>query len=260
MALLEGRTNPTAVSQPIRGGNDGTLMPSGPRRAGLTAATLATLATELRRVRSGLEGLTGGAFTLPPGPSYGATGSSTLLTPLQPRRPDPPLVPVVPGQADDPLPAATTEEEDEMFLGTRVTKTEDLSAAQDDLFVVTGKVLMTLMTGEVTNAIDAAVVDYQLRIKTVNVGLCGQQNIANSVVGAIWNVPGSLSANLIGNAADAKVAAFVYDGTLSYHVIGLAGGSCTIESVHTAGAAGDAIVWTLYYVPLETGASVAAAA
>lgn len=144
-------------------------------------------------------------------------------------------------------------------LGFRVTKTEDLSGAQDDLFTVTGKVLLTMMTGEVTNALDAAITDYTLRTKTDGVPLCGTQNISSSPIGVVLTVPGAAAANLICSNPDTKIVDFGSNG-LSYRRIGLSGGTLTIESAHTAGAAGDAIVWDLYYMPLEAGASVAAAA
>ena len=148
-------------------------------------------------------------------------------------------------------------------LGFRVTKTEDLSGAQDDLFVVTGKVLMSVMTGEVTNAIDAAVTDYEMLIKGIpGSNIIGSSSLSGAEVGAIYNVSGRNSDSILGTSTAYKMMDFSggYHTALSYRVIGLSGGTLTIESTHTAGAAGDAIVWSLYYLPLEAGASVAAAA
>lgn len=150
--------------------------------------------------------------------------------------------------------ADSAVEEDEMSLGTRVTKTEDLSGTQDDLFTVTGKVLITLLTSEVTDAIGAAVTDWNMRIKTEGTDIIGAQSIANSPVGTVRVLGGDGSLYSLPGAQGIRPI------SLTYYVIGLAGGSCTIEAVHTAGDAGDAMVWTLYYLPLEPGASVAAAA
>jgi hypothetical protein len=47
---------------------------------------------------------------------------------------------------------------------------------------------------------------------------------------------------------------------LADRTIGLAGGTCTLQSVRTAGDAGDAIIHNLFYLPLEAGAGVVAAA
>ncbi len=41
--------------------------------------------------------------------------------------------------------------------------------------------------------------------------------------------------------------------------LGLAGGSCTLQSLRTAGASGDEMIHTLWYLPLEANASVVAA-
>lgn len=145
-------------------------------------------------------------------------------------------------------------------LGYRVTKTEDVNtAASDDLFTVTGKVLVTALFGEVTNVIGAQPVDYILRIKTDNVNLCASTDISAAAIGVLYSLSGQSTDTLETNAEGVKTADTGGKG-LANRVVGLAGGSCTIESVRTAGDAGDAIIWTLFYLPLEAGAAVAAAA
>lgn len=145
-------------------------------------------------------------------------------------------------------------------LGYPVTKTEDVNVATgDDLFIVTGKVLITCMTGEVTNAIGAAVVDYKLRIKTDNIDLCAAGDISADAIGTMYSLTGDASDSLV-TAAEGIKAVDHSDSGMANRIVGLAGGSCTIESNRTAGDAGDAISWTLFYLPLETGASVAASA
>lgn len=145
-------------------------------------------------------------------------------------------------------------------LGYRVTKTEDVNVATgDDLFDVTGKVLVTLMTGEVTNAIGAAVTDYKLRIKTDNIDLCAAGDISTDAIGTLYSLTGDATDTLVTGAEGVK-AVDHSDSGLANRVIGLASGSCTIQSNRTAGDAADAIVWTLFYLPLEASAAVAAAA
>jgi hypothetical protein len=145
-------------------------------------------------------------------------------------------------------------------LGYKVTKTEDVNVATgDDLFTVTGKVLVTLWSGEVTNALDAAVTDYKLRVKTSNIDLCAASNIASAAIGFMFNMNGDAGDTLI-NTASATEAADVNGKGLASRVIGKASGSITLESNRTAGAASDAIVHTLFYLPLEASAAVAAAA
>lgn len=145
-------------------------------------------------------------------------------------------------------------------LGFRVTKTEDVNqAATDDLFTVTGKVLLTLLTGEVTNVIGAQPVDYLLRIKTDNVALCASTDISTAAIGVLYNLTGQATDTLETNAEGVKTVDVGGKG-LANRIVGLASGSCTIESVRTAGDASDAIIWTLFYLPLEASATVAAAA
>lgn len=153
--------------------------------------------------------------------------------------------------------------------GNIVTKTEDVEPVADDLFTVTGKVLITLLTGEVTNAIGAGPTDYALRVKTTNEAICAATGINGDAIGTMYIVSGQPNAALNGALTPTtRVAALTaeHDSTVdrspahSPMVVGLAGGSLTIESTHTAGDAADAIVWTLMYIPLEASASVAAAA
>ena len=145
-------------------------------------------------------------------------------------------------------------------LGYRVTKTEDVNAAAtDDLFDVTGKVLVTVLTGEVTNIIGAQPVDYLLRIKTDNVALCASTDISAAGIGVLYNLTGQATDTLETNAEGVKTVDTGGKG-LANRIVGLASGACTIQSVRTAGDASDAIVWTLFYLPLEASASVAASA
>lgn len=149
-------------------------------------------------------------------------------------------------------------------LGYNVTKTEDVNTAtSDDLFTVTGKVLLTLWTGEVTNALHTTVTDYKLSIKTVGTDLCAATNLSSAAVGYMFSLSGDAGLTLltgssyavsVTNSADMNGLGF------AHRIIGLAGGSCTLQSVRTAGASGDAIIHNIWYLPLESGATVAAAA
>jgi hypothetical protein len=145
-------------------------------------------------------------------------------------------------------------------LGYKVTKTEDVNTATgDDLFDVTGKVLITVWTGEVTNALAAGVNDYKLRVKTDNVDLCAAGNIGSAAVGFLFQLSGDAGDSVI-NTASATNTADNNGKGLAGRIVGKAGGSCTLQSNRTAGDAGDAIVHTIFYLPLEASAAVAAAA
>lgn len=144
-----------------------------------------------------------------------------------------------------------------------ISKTENVNTATGvDLFTVTGKVLITLWTGEVTNALHTTVTDYKLRVKTDNVDLCAATDLSSAAVGYMFALSNDAGDTLLQSSTYAVSAVKATDNNAkpsAGRIIGLAGGSCTLQSNRTAGAAGDAIVHTLYYLPLEAGASVVAA-
>ncbi len=148
-------------------------------------------------------------------------------------------------------------------LGIKVTKTENIATATGvDLFTVTGKVLITVWTGEVTNAFNASPTDYKLRIKTDNVDLCAATNLASAVVGYCWSLSGDAGLTLLTGSSYAVSVVKAADNNaigMADRIIGLAGGSCILQSLRTAGASGDEMIHSIWYQPLESGASVVAA-
>ncbi len=149
------------------------------------------------------------------------------------------------------------------LLGNVVTKTENVNTATGvDLFTVTGKVLIRLWTGEVTNALHTTVTDYKLRIKTDNVDLCAAGDLSSAAVGFMFALNGDAGDTILAGGSYAVSAVKTTDMQgkgLTDRIIGLAGGSCTLQSNRTAGASGDAIVHTIFWLPLEAGALVVAA-
>jgi hypothetical protein len=148
-------------------------------------------------------------------------------------------------------------------LGYRVTKTENVNTATGvDLFTVTGKVLIRLWTGEVTNALHTTVNDYKLRIKTDNVDLCAATDISSAAVGYMWSLAGDAGLTLLTGSSYAVSAVKTADNNgigMADRIVGLAGGTCTLQSLRTAGASGDEMKHILFYLPLEASAAVAAA-
>jgi hypothetical protein len=148
-------------------------------------------------------------------------------------------------------------------FGFKVSKTENINTATGvDLFTVTGKVLLTMWTGEVTNALGAAVTDYKLRIKTDNVDLCAATNIASAAVGYMFSLCGDAGLTLLTGSSYAVSAVKTADMNglgFANRIVGLASGSCTLQSLRTAGDASDSITHSIWYLPLEASATVAAA-
>lgn len=149
------------------------------------------------------------------------------------------------------------------ILGYRVTKVEDIETATGvDLFTVTGNVLITVWLGEVTNAFHTTVTDYKLRVKTINADLCAATNLSSAVVGYKFALSGDATKTIL-TGTDHAVSLAKLSSTkglgLAHRFIGSAGGTCTLQSLRTAGAAGDSLTHTIWYWPLEASALVVAA-
>ena len=149
------------------------------------------------------------------------------------------------------------------LLGYAVTKTENINTATGvDLFTVTGKVLITMWAGEVTNALHTTVTDYKLRVKADNVDLCAATDLSSAAVGYMFSLSNDAGDTLLQSSSYAVSAVKATDNNakpMAHRIIGLAGGTCTLQSLRTAGAAGDELKHTLFYLPLEAGASIVAA-
>lgn len=145
-------------------------------------------------------------------------------------------------------------------LGFRVTKTENINTATGvDLFTVTGKVLIKLWTIEVTNAIGAGTTDYKLRIKTDNVDICAATDISSAAIGQLFSISGDAT-DTLETPGDGIKHVDHSDSGMGNRIVGLAGGTCTLQSLRTAGDASDEVIHIMFYLPLEASASVAAAA
>lgn len=151
-------------------------------------------------------------------------------------------------------------------LGYKVTKTEDGNVATgDNLFNVAGKVLITVWTMEVTNALGttAKFSDYKIAMTTQNAELMAAGDISSSIVGHMFNMNGDAGDTSLSSSSHAVSISGEADHNgkgMAMRVVGLAGGSDVLKSVRTAGDVGDAIVHTLFYYPLEENATVTTAA
>ena len=140
-------------------------------------------------------------------------------------------------------------------LGWRVTKSHDLSTDNADLFTVTGKVAITLLTGEVTTVVGGACT-YAMRVKTTNEAIFPATTIDTDAVGTMYLFSGDPTTTR--GTPTTRVGFIDGVGPLSPLIVGLAGGSLVIQSDLDAADTG-VVAWTLYYQPLESGAYVAAA-
>jgi hypothetical protein len=140
-----------------------------------------------------------------------------------------------------------------LLLGTVVSKTYPTIAVETKtLFTITGgKVLITSIVGEVTTAITVAgTTKLQANPTTGTTGdLCAATDLGTT------DTPAGDLVSFQGLKGDSIVFGVGAAPTLKQPVVVNTG---TIEQVTATGADGG-ITWTLTYIPLDNGASVAAA-
>lgn len=151
------------------------------------------------------------------------------------------------------------------LFGYGVTKTEDgNTATSDDLFTLTGKVAIMLWTFEVTNALGATAKfsDYKITLTTLGGVLIAAGDISSAIIGFMRTLNSDAGDTALSTSSSAVSVAGVGDtqGKWGPLVVGKAGGTDVIKSVRTAGDSGDALIHTVFYWPLEAGASLVAAA
>lgn len=148
-------------------------------------------------------------------------------------------------------------------LGFGVTKVGNLAdgAGTDNLFTVTGRVLITSLTGEVTTVIGGAAT-LKLRDITNSIDLCAATTIDTDAVGTMYALS-QIAASILNGTGMTPVVGSVPNLTGSSHldvrIVGDAQAPLTIAHVLDAADTGQ-ITWRLTYIPLMPGATVAAAA
>jgi hypothetical protein len=139
-------------------------------------------------------------------------------------------------------------------LGYRVTKVGDVSSSVDGLFTVTGKNIVTLMVGEVTSVI-ATTTSLQIISSVGSRTWCASTEIITELVGTLYVVTGDPDDVLTGNASNVVGTATVKTGLRTDVLVN---DNRIDQSINGAGT--GLIEWTLYYMPLEDGAEITAAA
>jgi len=123
---------------------------------------------------------------------------------------------------------------------------------QGSLFTVSGgRIALTAIIGEVTVIIQTQANNTKLIANPTvgtDVDLCAVLSITADEVGTLYGITGLFSDALVGAAAGATVIprnpVIIPEGTIDLH--------CAASNT-------GAVKWDLWYVPLDTGASVAAA-
>ncbi len=149
------------------------------------------------------------------------------------------------------------------MLGFRVTKTSNMAdgTGTDNLFTVTGRCLITHLSGEVTTQIGTTTT-MKLTDVTNTVDLCAATTITSDVVGTMYALPG-LSAQILNGTGGTPVVGSIPNMTIpssgAGQIVGDVQGAITIAHV-LDGAGTGAVAWVLYYKPLTAASSIVAAA
>lgn len=143
-------------------------------------------------------------------------------------------------------------------FGYVATKSHNLATDNVDLFTVTGKVAITLLTGEVTTIVGGAAT-YAMRVKTSNEAIFAATTIDTDAAGTMYLFGGdpTVVLNNVGTPVT-KVGFLDSAGPVSPLIVGLAGGTLTIESDLDAADTG-VIRWDCFWVPIITGSTLVAA-
>lgn len=145
-------------------------------------------------------------------------------------------------------------------LGLKVSKTANIPASATSItqmFNVTGKVLVTLLIGEVTSVL-ATVTSMAIRSSTGSKAIAAVTDVLNDALGTLYVVTGDPDDGLNGDATgagqNADIATLKTAGAPTPFIVN----DDAIENVITTNGTGT-ILWELWYIPLESGATVAAA-
>ena len=146
-------------------------------------------------------------------------------------------------------------------VGVRVESTQAVDATGVDIFNIKGEVLITLLYGIVTGVGDGTAETIKLNEKASSIDLCAATTVTSDAVGQVYMLTGDPAIVLNGTANTpilylcGLLSAYPYTGGVIFD--GQAG--LIMELTATDGSdATLAIKWVLYYIPLETGATVVA--
>lgn len=138
-------------------------------------------------------------------------------------------------------------------LGYRVVKAHNVATDNEDLFTVTGRVLLAWIFGEVTTVIGGAET-ILLRIKTTNTNICAATTIDTAAVDTLICVIGDA-----GDAASVAVKNSDVNGKgPAMRLIGSKADSCTIETDQGAADTGGIEV-VAFWQPVDADSAMVAA-
>lgn len=138
-------------------------------------------------------------------------------------------------------------------LGTRVVERSAAvlpATAATPYFIITGRVLITQIVGEVTTIASATATNLKLIANPTvgaDVDMCAVVAIASDAVGTIYNITGTLANALVATTSGAVIA--------QANSILVAAGSIDLSASATNTGATK---WVLHYIPLDYNSKVVA--
>ena len=146
----------------------------------------------------------------------------------------------------------------ELRLGTEVIKV-GVAAANDNLYTVYGKVAINLLYGECTAA-SAGASTIAINETVSNIDLVAATTTNTDAVGTIYMATGDGADTFNGGDAPTVVVGHCADNALTPYIFHAPTTGLIIEQTETGDDADLQITWHLFYIPLEDGAYVVAAA
>lgn len=155
------------------------------------------------------------------------------------------------------------------ILGSPVKKTQTIAAETRDLFTVSGLILVTAIVGKVTTAMTVANTFKLVSNPTTGTSsdLCAATDLGttDTPAGNLIGITGAPAESVIqgigavGRFPVTEASGSPATGTLTGGAQGLYIAAGVIQAVVTGTSPDGVIDWWLTYVPIETGAAVAAA-
>lgn len=149
---------------------------------------------------------------------------------------------------------------EKLLLGTKTEKTA-AHLADIDLFKVYGKVLCTLLIGEVTGVGDGGATTIALNEKTDSLAIAAATTVTSDAVGTMYGVTGDTTLILCGTANTPILKLSQFLSAFPHQPMIFNGGTSgiTIEATQTGADATLTVLWSLFWIALEDGAYVEAA-
>jgi hypothetical protein len=141
------------------------------------------------------------------------------------------------------------------IYGYHVTKTlATVGATTDPIFDITGKVLVTLITGQVTSVF-ATTTSLQLATSVGSRVLCASTDVVTEIVNTLYILSGDPDDVLSGTTQNVVGLANLKTGVHAPLILNNNVINQIVDQVGTG-----FVTWDLFYIPLEASASVSASA